>query len=805
MVTFLVVVVTGGAFLAMGAQPARGQCEANELAKLLASDGAPYDYFGGTVAISGDTALIRAPEDDDNGPESGSVYVFQYDGSSWTELTKLLAGDGQAGDDFGTWVDICGDAAVIGAHVNDDNGADSGSAYVFRYDGSNWVQEAKLLPGDGATDDRFGHRVAISGNAVLIGASWDDDNGSDSGSAYVFRYNGSSWVEEAKLLPDDGAAGDLFGTVAISGDTALIGAGWDNNDNGSDSGSAYVFRYNGSSWVQEAKLLPGDGAAYDEFGVSVALSGNAAVIGAYGDDDNGSRSGSAYVFRYNGSTWVEEAKLLASDGVEHDNFGHSVAISADIAVTGALYCDDNGNNSGAAYVFRYDGSSWTEQAKLLASDGATGDRFAHNVGIDGDIAVVGADLDDDNGSSSGSAYVFHGLSDCNDNDVLDICDIANATSADENGNGILDECENEPPVISCPPGPFTITPGSDLTFTVSATDPDLGDTITLDSSALPGGATMSPSLPAAGSSPLSSSFSWTATAPQQGLYDIVFTITDWANEYDECTVSIEVVNQPPVISCPPGPFTITAGAELTFTVSGTDPDLGDTITLDSSALPAGATMNPSLPAAGSSPLSSTFSWTPSPSQRGFHNVVFTVTDLANEYDECTVSVEVVNRPPVVTCNGPVVLWWPDHELVDVSSAFDVFDPDGDPLTLSFRVFSDEPEVPETGDGTGRHAPDFKDEHDGGRGLLVRSERRGAEDGRYYIFVITADDGNGGVTTEVCVAAVCPHDHDQQSLDDVMAQAEAARIIVQDAVDSDEVLPPSGLYEHGLSEPLGPKQ
>lgn len=167
-------------------------------------------------------------------------------------------------------------------------------------------------------------------------------------------------------------------------------------------------------------------------------------------------------------------------------------------------------------------------------------------------------------------------------------------------------------------------------------------------------------------------------------------------------------------------------------------------------------------------------------------------------DECE------NQPPVITCNAPVVLWSPDHDLVDVSSAFSVDDPDGDDVTLDLRVFSDEPETPETGDGTGRHAPDFKDEHPDGRGLLVRSERRGPEDGRFYIFVITADDGVAE-TTEVCIAAVVPHDQEQQSLDDVLAQAEAAALIAQDAVDNGDPLPPPGLHEHGLADPLGPKQ
>ena|GEM_PF-3185297 len=169
-------------------------------------------------------------------------------------------------------------------------------------------------------------------------------------------------------------------------------------------------------------------------------------------------------------------------------------------------------------------------------------------------------------------------------------------------------------------------------------------------------------------------------------------------------------------------------------------------------------------------------------------------------DECD------NEPPVITCNGPVVLWEPDHDLEDVSSAITVEDPDGDDMTLWFRVFSDESEVPETGDGTGRHAPDFKDElFESGRGLLVRSERRGAEDGRFYILLVTADDGYGGVTTEVCIAAVVPHDQDQQSLDDVLGRANAAVSDVQSAVDNGDPLPPPSLYEHGLSGPLGPKQ
>ncbi len=414
-------------------------CQANELAKLLPSDGAAGDYFGDAVAISAATVFIGAPYDDDHGADSGSTYVFRYDGLDWVQEAKLLASDGAAGDRFGGSVAVSGDTALIGASRDDDNGEDSGAVYVFRYNGSSWVQEAKLLASDGAAGDRFGNSVAIAGEVVLVGAYWDDDYGSDSGTTYVFRYNGSDWLEEAKLLPSDGAAGDWFGrSVAISGDTVLIGAYYDDNENGSDAGAAYVFHYDGSDWVQEAKLLASDGAPADKFAHSVALFADTALVGAQWDDDHGASSGSAYVFRYNGSDWLEEAKLLASDGTPQDEFGWWVAISGDTAVIGALFQGDDGDQRGSAYVFQFDGSHWFEEAKLQASDGADGDMFSRSLAVSGGIAVIGASWDD---GRSGSAYVFHGLSDCNSNERLDICDITNGTSEDANGNGVPDECE----------------------------------------------------------------------------------------------------------------------------------------------------------------------------------------------------------------------------------------------------------------------------------------------------------------------------------------------------------------------------
>jgi len=168
---------------------------------------------------------------------------------------------------------------------------------------------------------------------------------------YVFKRTGTSWAQEAKLLASDGAAVDLFGrSVSISGDYAVVGAYFD-DDNGSNSGSAYVFKRTGASWAQEAKLLPSDGAASDWFGITVSISGEYTVAGAYGDDDNGSSSGSAYLFKRTGTSWTEEAKLLLSDGAADDNFGYSVSISGDYAFVGLSGDDDNGDGSGSAYVY----------------------------------------------------------------------------------------------------------------------------------------------------------------------------------------------------------------------------------------------------------------------------------------------------------------------------------------------------------------------------------------------------------------------------------------------------------------------
>ena len=327
------------------------------------------------------------------------------------DLDKELASDGSVGDQFGISVSVSGDTAIVGANFDDDNGDDSGSAYIFTRAGSNWSQSAKIKPSDGVTGEQFGYSVSVSGDTVIVGAWEDNDNGSDSGSAYIFTRTGSTWSEQAKIKPSDGSMDDQFGiSVSVSGDTAIVGANGD-DDNGTDSGSAYVFTRTGSNWSQQAKIKPSDGSVGDQFGISVSVSGDTAIVGANFDDDNGEASGSAYIFTRSGSTWSQQAKLTHGDGDADDWFGYSVSVSEaeDTVIVGAFRDDDNGESSGSAYIFTRTGSNWSQQAKIKPSDGAEFDNFGRSVSVSGETVIVGSYFDDDNGIDSGSAYVFEFL------------------------------------------------------------------------------------------------------------------------------------------------------------------------------------------------------------------------------------------------------------------------------------------------------------------------------------------------------------------------------------------------------------
>jgi hypothetical protein len=390
-----------------------------ERQKLLASDGAANDRFGTSVSISGDYAIVGADGDDGL---SGSAYIFKRDGTSWSQQAKLLASDGAAEDQhqFGYSVCISGDYAIVGAYGDDSY---KGSAYIFKRDGTSWVQQQKLLASDGAINDFFGYSVFISGDHVIVGAYGSNGNVPDSGSAYIFKRDGTSWSEQTKILASDGAANDQFGcSVSISGDHAIVGAQMD-DDKGTNSGSAYIFLWGGTSWSQQQKLTASDGAFGDCFGGSVFISGDLVIVGVRYDDDRGTDSGSACIFKRNGTNWVQQQKLLASDGAVGDQFGYSVSISGDHAIIGA-FSDDN--CKGSADLFRWDGTVWNQQQKLLDSDGAAFDYFGYSVSISGDYAIVGAYYGNGNVTDSGLAYIFSRcpMADLNDDCKVNFADFA---------------------------------------------------------------------------------------------------------------------------------------------------------------------------------------------------------------------------------------------------------------------------------------------------------------------------------------------------------------------------------------------
>jgi hypothetical protein len=294
----------------------------------------------------------------------------------------------------------------MGARGDSDNGNYSGSAYIYKRDGTTWSQQAKLTASDGAAGDTFGCSVSISGDYAISGAHYDNDGNYSSGSAYIYKRDGTAWSQQAKITASDSAAHDCFGnSVSISGDYAIVGA-YHDEDNGHLSGSAYIFKRDGTTWSQQAKIMASDGTAVDTFGYSVSISCGYGIVGALFDDDHGIASGSAYIFKREGTVWGEQAKITASDGTTVECFGSSVSISGNRVIVGAVYDDDGGNESGSAYIYKRDGTTWSQQAKITTSDGTTGDLFGNSVSISGDYVIVGAYGDDDNGDDSGSAYIY---------------------------------------------------------------------------------------------------------------------------------------------------------------------------------------------------------------------------------------------------------------------------------------------------------------------------------------------------------------------------------------------------------------
>ena len=434
--------------------------------KLTASDATGGDEFGTKLAMSGDYAIVGAPRKDGVGRNSGAAYIFRRQGTEWIEQAKLLASDEARADYFGISVAIDADTALVGAHRSNEPLADCGSAYVFERTGENWNQTAKLTAPDPDSFAYFGFSVGIDGDTAIVGATRDDEAGNDAGAAYIFVRNQFGWAPQAKLIGNNTESEDNFGyAVDVHGDFAIA-----TSPKNRGSGSAYIYKREGIEWEQKRnrvriRMIPIDPDGASAFGVSVDLRGNTAVIGATGgnvgedvvgaayiftqneppfcnqhtklvaadrnggdqlgfavaigeneneviagapkQDAGGLASGAAYIFgQREGASWVESAKLSDGETASEDQFGVSVAISGNFAVSGAQQDDDIAPNAGAAYIFERSGFLWLQRAKLTTDNAQAGDLFGNAVAMDGETVLVGAPGVDEAGPEAGAAYVF---------------------------------------------------------------------------------------------------------------------------------------------------------------------------------------------------------------------------------------------------------------------------------------------------------------------------------------------------------------------------------------------------------------
>jgi WD40 repeat protein len=374
----------------------------NEDFKIIASDGAAEDEFSNSISLDEGIVAVGTPYDDDNGSNSGSAYLF--DASTGVELSKLLPSDGVANAEFGFSIAINNGIVAVGAKGDSENGANAGAAYLF--DAATGTQLFKLLPNDGAAGDEFGNSISIENGIVAVGAWRADEFGDASGAAYLFDASTGNQLD--KLLPDSGNNFQTFGvSVAMDGGTVAVGARtYFVLGEGYTFAKAYLFDILTGDQINvlQPDILNFNGDLGGHFADCIDINNGLVAVGAPNRSVYFDHSGAAYIFDV--STGEQISFIVPDDGHDRDNFGISISIDNGTVAIGAHQDDDNGFNSGSAYL--YDALTGTELNKLLASDGAIFDLYGCSIAIDGNSVAIGAKDDDDNGDNSGSAYIYSG-------------------------------------------------------------------------------------------------------------------------------------------------------------------------------------------------------------------------------------------------------------------------------------------------------------------------------------------------------------------------------------------------------------
>ncbi len=382
---------------------------AQEDALLAPTDLAPFDEFGAALAFDDGRLLCGAPGDDLVGSNqfmvaAGSVFVFTRDDTGWTQVEKLSAHDQQPGDRFGSAVAVRGPHAAIGAP---ERTGGTGAVYVFsELLGSTFIQTHLLIASTPDSGDRFGASLALDGPWLVVGAPGDDDVASDAGAVYVFEFSSGAWIERHKFTVVGAPANYAFGSaVTMLGSRLVVGSPGD----GSSVGHAHAFEHHGNGWGAVQSFSTGTTSPGDSFGAAVSMYGDELVVGAPGDDQE---SGRAYVFSHDGTDWTSPIELVASDRASGHRFAEAVALGNEILGIGATFADapaGAGNLAGATYVFAKPGGTWTETGRVTASDGDVADRFGRAVVVEGDTVVASAPGNEflsPVNVDAGTAYVF---------------------------------------------------------------------------------------------------------------------------------------------------------------------------------------------------------------------------------------------------------------------------------------------------------------------------------------------------------------------------------------------------------------
>jgi len=388
--------------------------------RLFSPDPQAGGFFGYSSGVDGNAMVIGAFLQDGASAQSGAAYLFERDGTRWTRRAKLVAPDGNPFDFFGTSAAISGDTVVLGAsNVTDTSGRVSGAAYVFRRRDGQWRFEAKLLAGDpqDESDFAFDLGVAVSGDTIAVAAGRASNGASAAaGAVYVYTRAAGQWTQTARIAnPLPGPFFTGFGSsVSLGASTLVVGATFAPAGSVPAAGAAYVFRLQQGSWILDATLQASDPATFRLFGWSTAIDKDVIAVGALrGTNDLNVLSGAAYVFERKGSAWLQTARLSPDDGRSGDEYGYRITVGGDWVVVGAdVHANAAGDPVGAAYGYRRVGAAWQPQFEIFPSDGQPFGEFSCSLATDGKILVVGAGSQAGSaGASVGEAYVYRLVSD----------------------------------------------------------------------------------------------------------------------------------------------------------------------------------------------------------------------------------------------------------------------------------------------------------------------------------------------------------------------------------------------------------